>query len=78
MKISKQEKHNFIDAISQEVFRKPLKHLKWENLNTLTCSIIARGRGGEIDEPTQHTMVQYILSIRDNYPRIKTHYEWND
>ena len=78
MKISKQEKHDFIDAISQEVFRKPLKDLKWENLNTLTCNVIARRLGGELDESTQQQLIQYVLSVRDNFPRIKTHYEWQD
>lgn len=75
MKLSQDEKQKYVDAISKDIFHRPLKQLSWENLNTLYCSVIARCPN-ELDYPERNQLVSYIKEIRPNYERTKEDYEW--
>jgi hypothetical protein len=78
MKLDISEKQQYIEAVSQEIFHKPLNELKWENINTISCNLITRKRNSELDASTYKQLSTHLLSIRSSFPRNKTTYDWMD
>ena len=76
MILLKKEKRDYVDAISKEIFRMPLKKITWENLNTLICSVISRCPL-ELGYEERDEIISFIKSIRKDYPQTKS-YSWSD
>lgn len=76
MKLSTLEKQTYLNAISKEVFLKPVKNISWENINTLLCNILSRCPG-ELSDSERNQLVAHIKEQRQIYPQTRT-YEWMD
>jgi len=61
MNITKKEVDEYLDAVSKEIFRKPLNQLNIENIQTLKLSLIFRKRNEELDEETYNIILDTLI-----------------
>ena len=69
MKIPQNELSAYANAVSKEIFKKPLKDLIQTEANTLRLSFIMRKRYEEIDEDTYQQVDSFVTSIKFKDPR---------
>ena len=69
MKIPQNELSAYANAVSKEIFNKPLNKLVQTEANTLMISFISRERCGEIDNDTYQQVNAYVKNINFPDPR---------
>lgn len=78
MNLTNEEKKNYIDAISDIIFKKPFHTLLWKQTNTILCNIIVRNRTNEIEDDESEQLLNYTKEQRILSEQPKPHYNWMD
>ena len=79
MELNDEQKYQYLNAITEDIFKKPLYKITWEQSHTLSMNVITRNRNTDEFEGNESTqLLDYIKKNQKFLDRKKTHYKWMD